>query len=103
MPAAAVLRPDSDQHDHAQLLARGALRDADSGFGQFRWPAGPWKFTHTEALQFMPDPRLGQHNREVFGGLLGLDESALSGLEERRVIGTRPLDTAEDPVQVRKH
>ena len=103
VPAAAVLRPDIDQNGHAQLLARGALCEADFGFGQFHWPAGPWRFADTEPLPFKPAPRLGQHNREVFSGLLGLDESALSGLEERQVIGTRPLDTAEDPVQVRKH
>ncbi len=103
VPAAAVLRPDIDQNEHAQLLARGALCDADFGFGQFHWPAAPWRFADTEPMPFAPAPRLGQHNREVFGGLLGLDASALSGLEERQVIGTRPLDTAEDPVQVRKH
>lgn len=103
VPAAAVLRPDLDQNEHAQLTARGALCDADLGFGQFRWPAAAWRFADTEPPPFAPPPRLGEHNREIFHGSLGLDEATLAGLEERQVIGTRPLDTAEDPVLVRKH
>ncbi|MCB9491624.1 MAG: CoA transferase [Dehalococcoidia bacterium] len=103
VPAAAVLRPDVDHHDHAQLLERGALRDADFGFGTFRYPAPPWRFTSTVDLQYSAPPRLGEHNAEVLGGLLGLDADALARLEQQQVIGTRPLETAEDPVAVRRH
>ena len=103
VPAGAVLRPDLDQHGHGHLLQRGALRDADFGFGSYRYPAPPWCFADTEPLRFTAPPRLGEHNREVLGGLLGLDDAALARLEESQVIGTRPLDTAEDPVRVRQH
>lgn len=103
VPAAAVLRPDVDQNDHEHLLARGVLRDADLGFGTYRFPAGGWQFADTQPLSFRPPPRLGEHNGEVLGGLLGLDADTLAELAARQVIGTRPLDTAEDPVAVRRH
>lgn len=103
VPAAAVLRPDLDHRDHPQLLERGALRDADFGFGTFRYPAPPWRFASTVPLEFLPPPRLGEHNTEVLGSLLGLDAAALAHLEQQQVIGTRPLETAEDPVAVRRH
>jgi len=103
VPAAAVLRPDLDQYGHPQLLERGVLCEADFGFGAYRFPTGPWRFADTDPLPFQPPPRLGQHNVEILGGLLGLDEESLTRLEATQVIGTRPLDTAEDPVLVRKH
>lgn len=37
-----------------------------------------------------PSPTLGQHNREVFGGLLGLNGDEIDSLESGGVIGTKP-------------
>ncbi len=37
-----------------------------------------------------PAPRLGQHNREVLQGLLGLSDDELAQLQERKVIGDTP-------------
>ena len=104
IPAAAVLRPDVDHLNNEHLLARGVLRDADfDGMGTFRYPSGPWHFADSEAIRFEPPPRLGQHNQQVLGGLLGFSDEKIATLEQHQIIGTRPLDTAEDPVAVRKH
>jgi len=43
-------------------------------------------------------PRLGEHNREVLGGLLGLSEEELKGLEEEKVIGDTPETAVPLPV-----
>ncbi|MCL4231196.1 MAG: CoA transferase [Dehalococcoidia bacterium] len=37
-----------------------------------------------------PPPLLGQHNREVFSGLLGMSEAEIAALEEQGIIGDRP-------------
>ena len=45
---------------------------------------------HKAKLHAGPPPLLGQHNREVLGGLLGLSDAELAELERTQVIGTRP-------------
>ena len=37
-----------------------------------------------------PSPTLGQHNREIFGNLLGLTGDEIDALETNGVIGTKP-------------
>ncbi len=103
VPAAAVLRADIDHSESEQLSERGTLREADFGLGRFRYPRGPWRFCDTEEVRFGPAPRLGQHNHELLAGLLGLPEARIDELERLQVIGSRPLETAEDPVAVRRH
>ena len=48
------------------------------------------KFDEFEASAQGPAPTLGQHNREVLGGLLGLSDEELAALEEQGIIATRP-------------
>jgi benzylsuccinate CoA-transferase BbsF subunit len=48
------------------------------------------KFTNFEASAAGPAPLLGEHNREVLGGLLGLSDEELGALEEQGVIATAP-------------
>jgi crotonobetainyl-CoA:carnitine CoA-transferase CaiB-like acyl-CoA transferase len=40
-----------------------------------------------------PAPKLGEHNVEVLGGLLGCSSGEIAALEADRIIGTRPLGT----------
>jgi hypothetical protein len=42
-----------------------------------------------------PAPTMGQFNREVLGGVLGLDDAAIAALAERGVIGQAPLPPAQ--------
>ncbi len=54
--------------------------------GAQRAVAPPWRFskTPTDALRWTPD--LGEHNHEVFCGLLGLDAAELSALQAAQVV-----------------
>ena len=54
--------------------------------GEQRAVAPPWRFseTSTDPLRWTPD--LGEHNREVFCGLLGIDEAELTSLQEAHIV-----------------
>ena len=54
--------------------------------GEQRAVAPPWRFskTPTDPLRWTPD--LGEHNREVFCGLLGMAEAELARLQEARIV-----------------
>ena len=54
--------------------------------GEQRAVAPPWRFgeTPTDPLRWTPD--LGEHNHEVFCGLLGMDEAELADLQEARIV-----------------
>jgi crotonobetainyl-CoA:carnitine CoA-transferase CaiB-like acyl-CoA transferase len=39
-----------------------------------------------EDLHYTPAPRLGQHNEDVLGGLLGLSAEEIAHLKEERVV-----------------
>jgi crotonobetainyl-CoA:carnitine CoA-transferase CaiB-like acyl-CoA transferase len=45
-----------------------------------------WQLSRTPPRIQRHAPLLGEHNREVFGGLLGMEESEVSRLEEEQVI-----------------
>jgi crotonobetainyl-CoA:carnitine CoA-transferase CaiB-like acyl-CoA transferase len=59
--------------------------------GEVRYPGLPFRFALFEReLHRSPPPTLGQHNREVLQGELGLDDEDLEALEREGIIGTRP-------------
>lgn len=74
------------------LVARGFYEDVERAFvGKQPYPRLPMILGDTQAGTRMPAPTLGQHNRDILIGLLGLSEEELQDLESDRVIGTRPL------------
>ena len=90
VPAGPVLRgPDllADRH----YAERGTFITVDHPqVGPRQYPGLPWKMSGTPGEVRWPSPTLGQHNREIFGGLLGLGGEEIDALESGGVIGSRP-------------
>lgn len=55
------------------------------GLGPVTFPGTPLSFSDEE-LQFTRAPELGEHNREIYGGLLGLSDKEIQQLEAEKVI-----------------
>jgi crotonobetainyl-CoA:carnitine CoA-transferase CaiB-like acyl-CoA transferase len=94
VPAGPVVEPARITRN-PQLLDRGFIETLDhpvvgchevSGM-PFRLSSysGPWFRT--------PPPLLGQHNREILRGILGLSDARIEELRRNRIIGERPLGT----------
>jgi crotonobetainyl-CoA:carnitine CoA-transferase CaiB-like acyl-CoA transferase len=95
VPVAQVMRPE-EVGTNPQLRARGffetlrhpaAGKVAYPGFGA----RSATRVEHKAKLHSSPPPLLGQHNREVLAGLLGVSDAELAELERTQVIGTRPI------------
>jgi CoA:oxalate CoA-transferase len=70
-----------------QLRDRGMLQEIDHPeFGKMVVPHSPLRFTGEARTPIEPSPGLGQHNDEVFGGLLGLSADELEELRRAEVI-----------------
>jgi crotonobetainyl-CoA:carnitine CoA-transferase CaiB-like acyl-CoA transferase len=91
IPAAAVTLSADLLHD-PQLQERGFFEELAHPFaGKALMPAMPIELgTPGHRWLRSAAPTLGQHNAEILSGLLDVDASTLSTLEESRVIGTRP-------------
>lgn len=76
-----------------QVNARGFYEPVEHRVaGTHRFPAMPVRFSRQPERWFTrPAPTLGEHNAEVLGGLLGLDDDELAHLEATQIIGTRPV------------
>ena len=90
VPAAPVLRgPDLLADPHYK--DRGTFVTVDHPqVGPKQYPGIPWKMSVTPGQVRWPSPTLGQHNREVYGELLGLTGSEIDRLEKSGTIGTKP-------------
>ena len=90
VPAGAVLRgPDLLEDRH--YAERGTFVTVDHPqVGPKQYPGLPWKMSGTPGEVRWPSPTLGQHNLEIFGGLLGLTGDEIDALESGGVIGTKP-------------
>jgi benzylsuccinate CoA-transferase BbsF subunit len=54
--------------------------------GERVMPGMPVKMSNVPKLNYSPPPDLGEHNREIFGGLLGLSDAEINLLIEEKVI-----------------
>ncbi|WP_029136551.1 CaiB/BaiF CoA transferase family protein [Nakamurella lactea] len=69
------------------FAAREAIvRVAHPEFGSLAMPNVFPRLSRTPGAVRHTGPELGEHNDEVYGRLLGIDEAALSALKERKVI-----------------
>jgi crotonobetainyl-CoA:carnitine CoA-transferase CaiB-like acyl-CoA transferase len=90
VPAGEVADPRAASR-HPQMAARGFFEPFEHPVvGRHPAPGLPFRYTTVERWLRAPAPTLGQHNREILGELLGLDDAALEELEREGVIGTRP-------------
>lgn len=91
VPAARLADPRSI-HTHPQFVARGFFEDAPHPVvGSLPIAGMPFRMTGRDQWIDAPAPVMGQHNREVLGGMLGLDDAELARLTEAGVIGDRPV------------
>ena len=90
VPAGPVLR-GPDLLDDKHYAQRGTFVNVDHPqVGPKQYPGIPWKMSRTPGEVRWPSPTLGQHNREILGGLLGLTGDEINALESDGVIGTKP-------------
>ena len=83
---APVLTLEDLQRD-PQLVHRRYFVDVDHPMaGRLTYPGAPFKMTKTPWSMRRPAPLLGEHNDEVFGGMLGIDGGELAGLKKRGVV-----------------
>ncbi|MFI0356968.1 CaiB/BaiF CoA transferase family protein [Actinomadura sp. 9N407] len=77
--------------DDPQLAARGFFERVENPVaGEHRVFGLPFRLGDHRTWNTRPAPTLGQHNREILTGLLGLTDTEVKELEESDVIGTRP-------------
>lgn len=81
VPAGAV-QDSADLSRDPQLLHRNHFLSLDHPiFGDFPFDALPYRIDGVTPLPPRPAPLLGQHNREVLQGLLGLNDAEYNALE----------------------
>lgn len=91
VPAAPVLAP-SDSIKDPQLDAAGFFQHVDHPTaGRHPYPSFPARIDGEYPPIKRVGPMLGQDNRYVLSKILGLSDAEIERLEERKIIGTRPL------------
>ena len=90
VPAGPVLRgPDLLEDPHYR--ERRTFNEVDHPQVGPKWYQGfAWRMSETPGQVHWPSPTLGQHNRQVYGELLGLTPAEIDRLEQDGVIGTKP-------------
>jgi crotonobetainyl-CoA:carnitine CoA-transferase CaiB-like acyl-CoA transferase len=89
-PVLTVGESIEDKH----LRARGAFVEIDHPEAGKVKVLAPWvRFSDTPGSITRPAPLMGQHNREVFGQLLGLSAEEIDTLEKKEIISTAVRST----------
>lgn len=82
-----VVNTVADASTDPQVVARAMIEYLDyPGLGSLPIPGLPIKCSLTPGHISDPAPRLGEHNREVYGGLLGFSPEKLDALKKQGVI-----------------
>ncbi|MEZ4331159.1 MAG: CoA transferase [Myxococcota bacterium] len=91
VPAAASIN-NHRLFPNPQLDARGFFQTMKHPVtGETRYPSFPATFSAFERdLHRSPPPTLGQHNREILQGDLGLSDADMTRLEAEQIVGTKP-------------
>jgi crotonobetainyl-CoA:carnitine CoA-transferase CaiB-like acyl-CoA transferase len=90
IPAAPVADPRASSL-HPQHAARGFFEEVEHPVvGRQPIPTVPFRYASVARWIRSPAPTLGQHNREILGGWLGLPDAELAALEASGIIGAKP-------------
>ncbi len=86
VPAGLIYRaPDMLEDPH--FAARNAIREVEHpDFGTLKMQNVAPRLSTTPGGIRSPSPQLGEHNEEIYRGLLGLSDERYAGLQERKVI-----------------
>ena len=90
--ASGVARLPIELLQDPQLQARGFIQQVDRAFiGKHPQPSMPFRETDKPFAVRSAPPTLGEHNREILGGLLGLSDAEIGQLTRDGIIGTEML------------
>jgi crotonobetainyl-CoA:carnitine CoA-transferase CaiB-like acyl-CoA transferase len=90
--ASGVARLPIELLNDPQLQARGFIQQVDRAFiGLHPQPSMPFREAEKPFPIRNAPPTLGEHNREILGGVLGLSESDIDQLTREGIIGTEML------------
>ena len=87
-----------DPHLRARSFYRTQAHDASTGMPSLPYASAPWKLSETTESDVRPAPLMGEHNREMLSGLLGMPESTLQTLEDEGIIGYGPVSHPEPTI-----
>ncbi len=90
--ASGVARLPIELLQDPQLHARGFIQEIDRAFiGKHPQPSMPFREGAKPFPIRKPPPTLGQHNREILAGMLGLSDAEIEQLTRDGIIGTEML------------
>jgi crotonobetainyl-CoA:carnitine CoA-transferase CaiB-like acyl-CoA transferase len=90
--ASGVARLPIELLNDPQLHARGFIQEVDRAFiGRHPQPSMPFREGEKAFAIRTPPPTLGEHNREILAGILGLSDAEIDRLASDGVIGTEML------------